>query len=69
MQNSITQGKIPNTMNMPQMQAQQAPQMQPQCAPNYAQAPQITAPAPQPATNPNYAGVNIQIFNPMVGTP
>ena len=69
MQNSITQGKIPNTMNMPQMQAQQAPQMQPQCAPNYTQAPQITAPAPQPATNPNYAGVNIQIFNPMVGTP
>lgn len=71
MQNSITQGQIPNTMNMAQMQAQQAPQMQTQCAPqqNYAQAPQITAPAPQPATNPNYAGVNIQIFNPMVGTP
>ena len=71
MQNSITQGQIPKTMNMSQMQAQQSPQMPTQCAPqqNYAQAPQITAPAPQPATNPNYAGVNIQIFNPMVGTP
>lgn len=71
MQNSITQGQIPKTMNMSQMQAQQSPQAPTQCAPqqNYAQAPQITAPAPQPATNPNYAGVNIQIFNPMVGTP
>lgn len=56
MQNSITQNQIPKTSAL-----KSAP---------YATAPQITAPLPQlSAANPNYAGVNIQIFNPMVGTP
>lgn len=56
MQNSIPQGQVPNIQQMPQ-QVPQVPQQ-----PCYATAPQIQ---PQP----NYAGVNIQIFNPMVGTP
>lgn len=50
MQNSITQGQIPNKTNVQPM-------------PAYVTPPAAAAP------NPNYAGVNIQIFNPMVGTP
>lgn len=47
-----------NVSNIPNMQSQPVLQQQP----NYG-----TPPASQP--NPNYAGVNIQIFNPMVGSP
>ncbi len=58
MQNAITQGKVSNIQQMP---SQVQPALQQPC---YATAPQVQA-QPQP----NYAGVNIQIFNPMVGTP
>jgi len=65
MQNSITKGQIPNTSNLPQVSVQQ-----PVPQPCYATPPQTQVPVQQiPAANPNYAGVNIQIFNPMVGTP
>lgn len=58
MQNSIMHNQIPTAANM-QPQAQIPPQQV------------YSAPVTPPVStaNPNYAGVNIQIFNPMVGSP
>lgn len=56
MHNPIPQGQIPNPIQTAQ------PSL------NYGTAPVLNAPPVQTA-NPNYAGVNIQIFNPMVGSP
>lgn len=70
MQNSITQGQIPKPAAV---QAPGVSQVQPQAyqqSQPYVTAPPLNAPAQSlGAQNPNYAGVNIQIFNPMVGTP
>ncbi len=60
MQNYIPQSKVANNMG-------QIPQTQPVPV-QYAPAPQIPASSPI-GPNPNYAGVNIQIINPMVNTP
>lgn len=57
MQNSISHSQIP-AANM--QQQVQVPQQS---------SPYVTAPPPVSTANPNYAGVNIQIFNPMVGSP
>lgn len=63
-QNQVIQPQKPIVQNqIPQVQQQG--QTQPAVQQNYATPPTITIP-PQ---NPNYAGVNIQIFNPSVATP
>ena len=60
------QGQIPSSANI-QPQAVAQPQ---QVAYPYASQPSLAPQVPPVSTaNPNYAGVNIQIFNPMVGTP
>lgn len=77
MQTNVQQGQITNSNNIKQPQAQtlaqQQPQIQvpPQACTTYAQ-PYVTSPVVQTVTPPqgqSYAGVNIQIFNPAVGTP
>ncbi len=64
-QNQVIQQQKPIVQTQaPQVQQQQV-QTQPAVQQNYATPPAITIP-PQ---NPNYAGVNIQIFNPSVAAP
>lgn len=68
MQNSVQQNQTaiqpkPIVQAQPQQVVQNAPQQAVQQ--NYATQPTVTIP-PQ---NPNYAGVNIQIFNPSVAAP
>lgn len=63
-QNNVIQPQKPIVQNQAP-QVQQQAQSQPAVQQNYATQPTITIP-PQ---NPNYAGVNIQIFNPSVATP
>ncbi len=75
MQNYISQGQVINNggSKVPPVQPmavqpapiQQAPVQSLQPLPQVQQVP-VSAPV---GTNPNYAGVNIQIFNPMVNTP
>lgn len=76
MQSSVGQNQIQaNKPTVPIVQAQQnstvtTPQaayyQQPQC---YVQQPQTAPQQAQNQSSPNYAGVNIQIFNPSVGVP
>ena len=76
MQTNAPQGQITNNNNIKQAQPQAQPQVQAQ-QPAVIQTqpvmqPYITRPVVQTVTPPqgqSYAGVNIQIFNPAVGTP
>lgn len=65
MQNSVQQG---NNVQQQQVQPQRYPAPVPVAPQQYAQ-PVITQPQVSANPNPNYAGVNIQIFNPTVGVP
>lgn len=80
-QNQVVQPAKTTVQTQPQVQIQPAqPQVQPAVTQqSYVTPPQVQQPAaqyyaPQPpmqqgTQNPNYAGVNIQIFNPSVATP